>query len=402
MKLTTLLRSSLALAVLTLAVGARSEEIRIGGLVGNDAVFTGSPATLIDWSSPATATGKVNTASVAWHGATAPCEGIFYVRFYNIPSNAFAIVMTAERGPFRAVTGINTVALEPAVDVTPDTYIGIHRGAGPESCGQPYGTFTREPGRVLFTSEDFKGGAFTSLSPAPNFRLQAQASSAPSVRVSTIPAVGSAAGNNGSFFRTALTIANPSALEVRGKLVMRLAGREGSDADPSLEFVVPARGSANYADVVATMGQAGLGSLDVYTTASPRPIVTARVFNDLGELGTSGLFEEAVPAGSTYLSVANVLVPEDLTHYRLNIGIRTITAVDVRIEIFDAAGANVGTSFRSYPANFFQQISAAEFTGGPVPAGGRIVASAFQKEFIVYGAVTDNRTNDPSVRVGLD
>jgi hypothetical protein len=27
---------------------------------------------------------------------------------------------------------------------------------------------------------------------------------------------------------------------------------------------------------------------------------------------------------------------------------------------------------------------------------------AYPKEFIAYGAVTDNRTNDPSMRIGLD
>lgn len=374
----------------------------MGSLEGNSATFVSVPATLIDWSRPASANGTVNTASVAWVGASTPCDGIFYVRFYAIPSNAFAIVMSAERGPFRAVNGINTVTLEPPVLVNTDTYIGIRRGSGPESCGKPFGTFTREEGHVLYTGDDFKSGAFTSLSPATHFRLQAMAANVSSVRVSTVPVVGSVAGALGSNFRTSLSMSNPSTFESRGKLVFHPSGRAAADGDPSLDFVIPPSGTLNYADLIASMGQSGVGSLDVLTTASPTPIVSARVFNDAGTAGTSGLTEDAVPAGASYLSLANIFIPTDLANYRLNIGIRTFTAGDVNVSVYDAAGALQSSTVRNYVANFFEQIPGAIFTGGALPPGGRIVVSAFQKDFIVYGSVTDNRTNDPNLRIGLD
>jgi len=388
----------------SLALTAAAQEIRIGSLEGNGATFTGSPVTLIDWSRPGSASGTVNTASIAWTGATAPCDNIFFVRFFAIPSNSLSlIVMTAERGPFRAVTGINTVTLDPPVTVTSETYIGIRRAAGPESCGQPYGTFTRQPGRVLFTSDDFKNGPISSLSPGANFRLQAQASNVPSVRVSTIPAVGALAGGFGSFFRTSLSLANPSSIQIRGKLVYHPAGRAGTDADPAFDYLILPNGTLNYSDIVTTMGQSGLGSLDILTTASTTPIVTARVYNDNGSAGTSGAAEDAVPAGTDYYSVATVLIPEDLTNYRLNIGIRTITAGDLNVTVHDAVGTPQGTTVKSYVANFFEQVAATAFTGSPLPPGGRIVVTAFtNKEFIVYGSVTDNRTNDPTIRIGSD
>jgi hypothetical protein len=381
-----------------------AQEIRIGGLEGNGQVFTGpSAATLIDWNRPATTTGSVNTASVAWTDATSPCDNIFYVRFYAIPSNAFVTVMTAERGPFRAVNGINTVSLDPPVSVGPETYIGVRRGEGLAGCGQPYGTFTREPGRALFSSADFKNGSLTLLSPAANFRLQAQASNVPSVRVSTLPGVASAAGSFGSFFRTSLTLSNPGSLEIRGKLRFRAAGRAGSDADPSMDFVIPRNATVSYADVLATMNQTGLGSLDILTTASPTPVITARVFNDAGSNGTSGFSEEAVPAGDDYLSVANIFIPADAANYRLNVGIRTFTAGDLGIAVYDANGVQQTSLSRTYAADYFEQISASAFlNGAPLPPGGRITVSAYNKQFIVYGAVTDNRTNDPSMRIGSD
>jgi len=294
------------LVVLMCSAALSAQEIRIGALEGNNQVFFGAqPVTVIDWSRPATASGIVNTASVAWSGATAPCDNIFYVRFFALPSNAFATVMTAERGPFRAVTGINTVTLEPPVSVTSETYIGLRRGAGPESCGQPYGTFTRQAGRALFTSDDFKGGAFTSLSPAANFRLQAQASNVPSVRVSTIPAAGSLAGGFGSFFRTSLALSNPGSIEIRGKLLYHPANRAGVDSDPTLSYVIPANGTLNYSDVVVAMGQSGLGSLDILTTASPTPICFISIIPSVAKTANT----DTITAAALVTTPADSVIP---------------------------------------------------------------------------------------------
>jgi hypothetical protein len=233
------------LVVVLCTLPLAAQETRMGALDGNNAVFTGSPVTLIDWSSPANAVGSVNTASVAWRDTTTPCYNIFSVRFYAIPSNALASVMIAERGPFRAVNGINTVTLDPPVSVTPETYIGVRRLAGDEGCGRPYGTFTRNAGRALFSSDDFKGGLLTGIS-------------------------------------------------------------------------------------------------------------------------------------------------------------RSFGACDLTFTTYNAAGNVVSIFSKSYDPNYFEQLGASSFVNGDLPAGGKIVVSAFQKEFIVYGAVTDNHTNDPSLRIGND
>ena len=125
--------------------------------------------------------------------------------------------------------------------------------------------------------------------------------------------------------------------------------------------------------------------------------------HDGGAAGTSEFTEDAVPAGPDDLSLAMVLVPDDLANFRLNIGVRTITAGDLNVTVYDATGLQVFSTVKTYPADYFEQVSASAFLGGAsVPASGRIVVSAYQKEFIVYGAVTDNRTNDPSMRIGSD
>jgi hypothetical protein len=386
------------------SLGLAAQEVKIGSLEGSDAVFTtASASTIIDWSRPATAVGTVNTASVAWTNATAPCDNIFYVRFYVIPNNALQAVMTAERGPFRAVNGINTVALEPPVTTTLETYIAVRRAGGDGGCGQPYGSFTRQARRAFFTTDNFTFGSLAALNPAPNFTLLAQASNVPAVRVSTIPIVGAAPGNFGSFFRTALTLANPSPFPIDGKLLFHPIAHAGADTDPALSYTIPPNGSLDYPDIVAAAGLSGIYSLDILTTASFTPIANARVFNDAGIKGTSGLTEEAVPAGATYDSVANVLIPTDPANFRLNVGIRTITAGDLGVTVYDAAGHQQASLLKSYDANYFEQVAASDFVNGAaLPPGGRIVIKAYQKEFIVYGSATDNRTNDPNMRIGSD
>ena len=398
-------RSLFAVALATLCLLAtadlHAQQVRVGSLEGNYMSFANA-ALIIDWSHPATATGSVNTATVAWTNASAPCDNAFSIRFYSIPNNALTAQMAAERGPFRAVNGLNTVTLDPPVDVQKDSsYIAIVR-TGPDSCGQPYATFNRQPARAFLGASDYKFGALTQVTPLNNFLLQAEASNVPSVRVSTIPAVAAAPGALGSFFRTSLTLANPSPNDIRGKLQFRAANRAGRDDDPTLDYTIPPNGTLNYADIVTTMGQSGLGSVDILTTGSATPIASARVFNDAGAAGTSGLNEDAVPAGSNSLPFAEIYIPEDLTNYRLNVGVRTFDAVTLSIAIYDAAGRRASSNFRIYDANFFEQIAGSTFTGGSLPPGGRIVVTAVNKEFIVYGAVTDNRTNDPSMRIGND
>jgi hypothetical protein len=398
------LRNALNLAFSLAVITVHAQEIRLGALEGNEQYFTSAGGmTIIDWSRPANAAGSVNTASVAWHGAEVPCDGIFYVRFYAIPSNALVALMTAERGPFRAENGINTVALDPPVAVTRDTYIGIRRTAGGDGCGQPYGAATREPGRALIGPDTFTFGPLTGLSPLANFRLQALASSTPSVRVSTIPVVGAVAGANNSFFRTALTLSNPSPDPIHGKLVFHPVADEGTADGPSADYEIPAHGTLNYGDIIASMAQSGLGSLDIYTTGSAAPVATARVFNDVAA-GTSGLTEDAVPATNSYRRTANVFIPTDLTNFRLNVGLRTFAAASLIVELYNAAGAKQSVEVRSYAANHFEHVAVADFLGdGPVPAGGKIVVYTNDSDdFIFYGSVTDNRTNDPNLRIGSD
>ncbi len=223
-----------------------------------------------------------------------------------------------------------------------------------------------------------------------------------------VPVVGSTPGNNGSFFRTGLQLRNAGSAALSGRFVYHPAGVSSHTSDPSVAFSVPAGGTIAYGDVVHEMGVQGLGSLDLMLTpASGSPVIVTRVFNDGGAGGTSGFNEEAVDpnargGGSPVLTgtTLGVLVaPSDLTRFRYNIGARSLASgVGMTIVVRDAAGASVHILQRSLDPNFFLQQSAADFLGISLEANDSIEIRIDRGSAIVYGATTDNVTNDPSIQ----
>jgi hypothetical protein len=224
----------------------------------------------------------------------------------------------------------------------------------------------------------------------------------PAVRI--FPAVGSAPGANGSYFKTSLQLYNPRASAISGKIVFHPAGAAGSDSDPSLPYSIPAGKSLSFADLLPAMGVAtGLGSADVISDAtSPLPVALARVFNDGGTAGTTGVSLEAMPTDDALRvgGVGALLAPTDLQKFRLNIGLRTLDeGVAMNVTVRDRDGVVLKTVQKSFPATFFAQSGSGDFLDGFVLAGGETISiEVTAGSAIVYGATTDNVTNDPSVQ----
>jgi uncharacterized protein YjdB len=224
----------------------------------------------------------------------------------------------------------------------------------------------------------------------------------PTTRV--LPVVGSLPGNFGSFFRTSLQLYNPHGNAVSGRIVFHPAGAPGSENDPSLAYSLLPGKTLAFADLLPAMGVAGgIGSADLIADdASPFPVALGRVFNDAGAAGTSGLGMDALPldralqAGST----GALLAPDDAQRFRLNIGVRTLdTGAAMTITVRDRDGAIVKTLARSDgPVSFFQ-VSSAALLGGYVLTGGETISFELTSgSAFIYGATTDNVTNDPSVQ----
>src|SRR5207247_4489836 len=121
---------------------------------------------------------------------------------------------------------------------------------------------------------------------------RARASATVSALSSIVPVVGSTRGGFGSNFKTSMQLTNSTPWPIKGTLVFHPAGRSALDGDPSLPYSLSNFQTLSYEDVVAQLGQNGLGSMDVMSTSSAAPIITVRVYNDGGAAGTSGFIEE--------------------------------------------------------------------------------------------------------------
>jgi|GEM_PF-307383 len=244
----------------------------------------------------------------------------------------------------------------------------------------------------------------TSLSSASvSVLVNAVSTPVPTLRV--LPVVGSVAGGFGSFFKTSVQLYNPKSSTVSGKIVYHPQGASGSASDPSLAYSIAPGKTLSFADLLPAMGVAGgVGSADVLADAtSAIPQVLARVFNDAGILGTTGLAEEQVAPGDalTQGSTGALLAPADAAKFRLNIGVRTLEAgAAMNITVRDKDGAVVKTTTKSYGPTFFLQLSSASILDGYALTGGETISfEVTSGSVFVYGATTDNTTNDPSLQL---
>ena len=223
--------------------------------------------------------------------------------------------------------------------------------------------------------------------------------------VGYLTVVGSAPGNFGSFFRTSVQINNPFATPISGHFVFHPAGIPAAPSDPTMGYALAPGQSFSWNDVVAAMGQTGLGSIDVWA-ASGSPVIVTRIFNDDGDDGTSGFTEPLVKVGDVTVpgsgaSVTGVLLgPYLVERYRYNIGLRTTEApVHVTVTVLDSAGAEVHTVSHDYPAEYFVQTTVADFLDGFEIGNSYSLRITFSGGgLIIYGATVDNTTNDPSAQ----
>jgi hypothetical protein len=213
--------------------------------------------------------------------------------------------------------------------------------------------------------------------------------------------VGSVQGN-GAFFRTGVQIHNPRTTSITGKFVFHAQSVSGSASDPSLSYTLNGGQTIYYPDLLPAMGvSSGLGSLDIMTTGDPVPITAARVFSDAGTNGTAGFFidplapEAALQAGDSGVIIA----PSDPLQARLNLGVRSLeTGAAFLITVRNKDGVVRNTLTKSYGATFFEQVNANTYVGVTLDGSDTITFAMNSGRAIIYGAQTDNKTQDPSVQ----
>jgi hypothetical protein len=296
------------------------------------------------------------------------------------------------------------VTLDPPIAVQAGDFIGVTLVAGLQ-CGGP-ATVTGQLGEaVAVIRSDFANGGDITGSPGILYGYSAgiRASTAPQALVGIIPVVGATPGQQGAQFKTSFQITNPSWLpESTATFVYHPAGQAASANDPRVTIPLAALGTSSTTDLLAKLNVTGIGSMDVYTTGESAPLVAAHVFNDTGN-GTNGFFETLMTHEDGLKSGVRsyvVPIPPDLTNYRVNVGVRSLSeGATIARSVVDASGTVVANaSPKSYPPDYFEQVPLSAFvsSSGVVP-GGAIILRVTAGSAIVYTSITDNRTNDSAI-----
>lgn len=361
------------------------------------------PLSLIDFSHPANAAGTVSRATVYWSNHA--CSNAFKLVFVR-PNNSLAFfTVVGARGPFNAVVGRNDLTLSPPVSVLQGDLIAVVQLQSQAACGAVLTSVIDhgDTGGAILTNADVSvgGGAGTVTSLSPGTYVAAIAYGSDPVLVRVLP-VGGAVQGVTAFFRTAVQIVNEGNETITGKFVFHKAGQSAAPTDPSLPISIAAGRSTSIPDIVAAMGVSGLGSIDVMTDRGAVPIVTARVFSDGGSAGTSGFTEEALKPTAALGPLDNgvLQMPSDLTNFRMNIGIRTLSdGAVLDVSWAGSNGALQGATTLTYGPNFFEQKTANQFTGAAtLDPDGWIYIHVQSGDAFIYETVTDNRTSDSAIR----
>jgi len=261
----------------------------------------------------------------------------------------------------------------------------------PTPSSDPVGITTGTDGNIWFTERSANRIGRLTLARAP------------AIDSRILPVVGSAPGVGGSFFRTSVLLHNATNTTAVGRIVFHPSGASGSGSDPALSYTLSPGQTQSIADLLPAMGRSGLGSADIEATSGSIPAATVRVFDDAGAAGTTGFTEEPMRTEDALRPGASgvLLLPADLTRFRVNLGIRTLEGgATATLTIRDASGAAIVTVSRGFPATYHEQQSAGVFLGVPtLPAGGSISIAVTSGAAIFYGATVDNTTGDPSLQI---
>lgn len=400
------MRNVIVCAVVALVSSTALAQLTVGTMPVAGSYYTQSnngvsPYTLVDLSHPAPAAGTLTTASVRWAGG---CSNAFKLKFLRLTAGHTNYNVFAERGPFNvAESGITTVALSPTVPVQRGDLIAVTQIGPLIGCGGIFLSNTTPPATAMFFNADIPASGTLNGIVFQGTLLNARASSDANILEGVIAGAGSLAGSFGSFFRTGLQILNRDYRTVTGKFVFHPAGRSALPSDPSLPYSLPSFQAFSYNDVIATMGASGLGSLDIVSTSGGRPLVIARVFNDSGAAGTAGFTEDFVATEQALGEdeTAYIVMPTNLTNFRMNIGVRTFDAgATIDISAANAVGSIYVPGFtRAYPPDYFEQPALSQFLNGATPVvNGVVTVTVRSGKAVIYASTTDNRTNDSSIR----
>jgi PKD repeat protein len=204
----------------------------------------------------------------------------------------------------------------------------------------------------------------------------------------TIPGVGRTPGANGTFWRSDVTIFNPSsttaALTLTFNNFVQTVFIGGNDTEV-------------LADVLSRFGRtSGSGTLKVEWTSTTGPVVTSRTYTSVEGGGSYGQSVEPVAA------FGNRMYVPGLRHdngYRTNIGFVNggSESETITVTLLSPLGVELGkTTLRVDPNQQVQHGSAALFPNANLANGFTLhVQGDANAQVFAYGSMVDNRSGDP-------
>ena len=385
------------------ASASAQQTVSLGSVAGIDATTSLRNVT-IDMTHPANANGQVNTAYIRWTN-NGPCTGQVKLKVVRLDMINGVINVVADRGPFTVTNGANKVTVTPPIDVVAGDLLVT--APTNDTCGAAAAAHSDYGDFVLTTNVDFSSGrAISGFNLNRETRPLVQLTNSDAQLTGVIPAVGATAGSFGSFFRTSLQLSNPTGVHSFVRVVFHQANHPADGSDPAKTFTLSPFTTSTHNDIVTEMGLSGLGSLDVTTTNGPPPVVTARVYTDNGpDAGTFGFYEDLVAPSQALHGgdAASFTLPGDTANFRVNVGVRSLgSGANFSVQYYEPSGGAIQgqTLFKSYAANYFEQVGISAFLGtNLILNGGLVVIRVISGDAIVYFSTTDNRTNDTSATI---
>jgi len=203
----------------------------------------------------------------------------------------------------------------------------------------------------------------------------------------TIPVVGRAPGANGTFWRSDVTMFNPTASS------MTLTLRYGT---ATRTVVLGGTDTNVLRDILAEFNQlAGSGTLGISWTGATGPVVTSRTYTSVTTGGTYGQSIDPVASFGSGVFVPGL---RNDTSYRSNIGFVNggTEAEVVNVKLLSAAGIILAQTTLTLAPNAQVQYAATALFPGVNAAGFTLsVEGDANAKVFAYGSMVDNKSGDP-------
>ncbi|MEO8378943.1 MAG: PKD domain-containing protein [Acidobacteriota bacterium] len=259
----------------------------------------------------------------------------------------------------------------------------------PEVQGQSYDALTM---RIVSPVDDAVSAYASVLDNATQDPIYIQAVPAPSGDSLTVPVVGRAPGANGTFWRSDVTLFNPTT----DRMVLNL--RYGTS---NRTLALGGRDTEVLEDILSSFNQAsGSGALFVSWSSGTGPVVTSRTYTTTESGGTFGQSIDPIGGLSSRMFVPGL---RNDSGYRSNVGVVNggEESENVTLMVLSPSGTELARTTVTVAARAQMQYAvSALFPNVHASAFALAVQGDVNAQLFAYGSMVDNASGDPVFFVG--